>query len=139
MNLPIDSAHVIEHGKRLSESLLWSAQRAYFERAGIGAWSTGTVPHYVVTNPALAHAMARVVFGYLRDVGAQADGEPAHIIELGAGSGRFGYMFLKALLELRSRSPWPSLPFRYVMTDLVDRNVAFWQAHPALEPLIAQG
>lgn len=133
---------LLEADTPLSESVLWRAQRAYFQRVGIEAWRDATVPHYVTCNPALAHAMAQVVLGFLRDCdagAAPADGAPFHILELGAGSGRFAFLFLQALVELREGLGWGHVPIRYVMTDFTESNLLFWQAHPSLRPFVSAG
>ena len=54
----------------LSTSRVWDLQRAYYERAGSGAFAE--VPHQIVDNPYVARAFARVVIGFLRD-GGMAD------------------------------------------------------------------
>lgn len=131
---------ILERDQRLSDSMLWRAQRRYFDREGVRSWSTATVPHYVTANPAFAHSIAQVVFGFLRDqASSRATGEPFYIIELGAGSGRFGYLFLRALLDLLAQSTLKDVPIRYVMTDFTESNLAFWRAHPALRPFVSEG
>jgi tetratricopeptide (TPR) repeat protein len=132
---------VIESEQRLSRSVLWKMQRRYFDQTGIDAWKTATVPHYVTNNPVLAHAYATVLLGWLRDVAARAReaGEPATIVELGAGSGRFAFLFLTALADLLRRSPALGVRVRYVMTDFTETNVRFWEAHPALRPFVDDG
>jgi hypothetical protein len=140
-----DELFTLEADQRLSRSLLWQAQRAFFQQRGIEAWRTGAVPHYITNNPALAHAYAEVVLGFLRD-GLDATGlgridpsEPVTIVELGAGSGRFGYLFSKALRELQRHAPHGGAPVRYVMTDVAQTSLDFWRSHPALQPLVKQG
>lgn len=134
---------LIESEKRLSESLLWAAQRRFFHRQGVDAWRSGAVPYYVTNNPALARAYAAVALGFLRDLvagGARFDAaEPFTIIELGAGSGRFAFFFLKTFRALLALSPFAGLPLRYVMTDFTETNLAFWRTHEALAPLAAEG
>ncbi|NNB97281.1 tetratricopeptide repeat protein [Corallococcus exiguus] len=137
-----DSLTTLETNKPFSESVLWRAQRSYFERVGIDAWRDATVPHYVTCNPALAHAMAQVVLGFLRDCDAgesRAGSEPFHVLELGAGSGRFAFLFLRALSELREVMGWSHVPIRYVMSDFTESNLRFWRAHPALRPFVSAG
>src|SRR5690242_11625574 len=102
----------VETRQRLSRSILWKLQRSYFHRAGIEAWRGAAVPHYVTNNPALAHAYAEVFLGFLRDARAELDpAEPVTIVELGAGSGRFAYLFLKAFTDLLRRSPLAGIRF----------------------------
>lgn len=134
---------LIESEVRLSQSQLWAAQRRYFLRQGIEAWRSGTVPHYVTNNPALARAYAEVALGVLRDQvagGARFDAaEPFTVIELGAGSGRFAFLFLAAFRDLLALSPLAALPWRYVMTDVVPANLEFWHRHEALAPWYEAG
>ena len=105
----------LEEPKPLSQSVLWSLQRAYFERAGIAAWSAGAVPMWVTSNPFIAAAYARVVRAFLHDWeagpgGSALDpGQPVYVVELGAGSGRFAYHFLRRLTDATSSDapgPW---------------------------------
>jgi len=127
---------VVEREQRLSRSRLWDLQRRYFEREGVAAWSTNTVPHYVTNNPALAHAYARVALGFARDLGP---GVPLTFVELGGGSGRFAFLFLRAFLRLCRGSALADLRVRYVLTDFTAKNVAFWREHEAFRPLVAEG
>lgn len=121
--------------RRLSESPLWSAQRRYYERAGIAAWQSASVPHHVTNNVALATAYARVVLGFLHDTASR---EPLQIVELGAGPGRFAFLFLRAFEALGGFAPG-AVPVRYVMTDVAEATIAFWRRHPALAPFLRSG
>jgi len=122
---------------------LWTRQRRYFEVRGPDAWRQGDVPHYVTSNPAMAEAYAALVRGFLADrraLGAAPNGEePLHIIELGAGSGRFAYHFLRAIERRRHLlgEAWP--PLRYVLTDVSAPILEGWAAHPWLRPFIEAG
>src|SRR5262245_28113728 len=117
-------AFLVEGPKRLSQSLLWKLLRRYFEEAGIEAWRA--VPHHVTNSPALAHAHAQVFLGFLRDCQSgsrpASDREPVTVVELGAGSGRFAYLFLRAFSAMRRRSAAASRRFRYVLTDFTETN-----------------
>lgn len=132
----------LEHKRRLSESVLWKLQRNYFERQGIEAWSSGTVPHHITSSPFIADAYARVVMGFLRDAssGAPLDHrQPVYIVELGSGSGRFAYSFLKKFLSLYRNSVLEDIPVKYVMTDFTTSNLEYWRMHPWLRPFIKEG
>src|SRR6185295_12197231 len=94
----------LEENQRLSRSLLWRLQRNYFEQRGIEAWSSGAVPHHITSSPFIADAYARVVMGFLRDWSTLDHSQPVHIVELGSGSGRFAYSFLKKFLDLQRNS-----------------------------------
>jgi tetratricopeptide (TPR) repeat protein len=133
-----ESGHVVEAGRRLSESMLWHLQRDLYDMQGIHAWSRGNVPQSITTSPYIARAYARIAVGYLRDLASQLDrSEPVYIVELGAGSGRFGYRFVKHLSRLLQRSSLRDIPFTYVMTDISPALMDFWQNHPSLQPLVA--
>jgi hypothetical protein len=134
----------LETACRLSRSVLWRLQRRFYERRGIAAWSEGVVPHHVTCNPSLARAYVRVVLGFVRDWRDRLDpSQPLHVIELGAGSGRLAFHFLRQLephLEPRTAGPAGRGPsVRYVMTDLAEPNLAAWRAHPQLVPWLDAG
>ncbi len=141
-----DRLFVLEQGQRLSDSLLWSLQRSFFEQQGVDAWRLGIVPHYVTSNPFIAETYARLVFAFLQDCPASAEVEAAtgspdpdhrvYIIELGSGSGRFAYRFLKKFLEISSEPVLKKFQFTYVMTDYARANLDFWQNHPSLKPYL---
>jgi hypothetical protein len=122
----------------LSESIIWRLHEEYFASAGIGAWATGAVPHVVTTGPILALSYARIVEGFVADCrdgcfGPVDPGQPLFVVELGAGSGRFGFQFLKAL------RPEAVEPFRvvYVLTDRVESNVRFWAENGKFDEFVA--
>jgi tetratricopeptide (TPR) repeat protein len=147
-----DSAGVIlEERKRLSQSILWKLQRNFFSQKGVDAWRKGTVPHYVTSNPFIAGAYAKVILGFMRDCCAAAGtrqgqasvlldpGQPLNIVELGSGPGRFAHHFLKKFRHVHANSVLRHLPFRFIMTDIAERNLEFWQTHPSLKPLAESG
>ena len=142
---------VLDEGKPLSRCILWKLQRNFFQGQGIEAWRQGTVPHYITSNPFIANAYAKVVFGFIRDctavTGDSADdsflpldpSQPIYIIELGSGSGRFAYHFLRKFLGIYRHSILKDVPFTYVMTDFTERNIDFWRKHQSLTPLVEEG
>lgn len=138
---------LLEEDQPLSRSLLWRLQREFFESRGIAAWSDGIVPSFITSNAWMAEAYAEVALGWLRDAAASGGGaapavdpqEPLYLVELGSGSGRFGYLFATRLLELLDESSLPQLDVRYVFADAAEGNLAFLRAHPSLAPLVAAG
>mgnify|MGYP002826865013 CR=1 FL=1 len=133
----------LEPSTRLSESVVWDIQRRYFEHAGQDAWSKGVVPHYVTTNAYVAKSYARVIAAYVEDLKAMT-GEggglpegPIHVVEMGAGSGRLGFLLSHELALLSRDRELP--PFRVVLTDFTDTNVDAWLAHPDLADAFAEG
>ena len=124
--------------RRLSESPLWDHQRRFYTGTAAGIWGTATVPHGITGNPRIANTYARLALSFLQAVrGAPADGDETavpHVVELGGGSGRFAYLFVRQLRELA-----PGLRFRYVVTDFSPERVATWAAHPSYGPLVEAG
>lgn len=127
--------------QRLSESILWQLQRTYFETNGIEAWRAGVVPHHITSSPFIADAYAKIVLAFLR----QSDGinpashQPLYIVELGSGSARFAYVFLKKFLARKANSVQKEIPIKYVMTDFTDSIVAYWRTQPWLRPFVESG
>ncbi len=131
---------VIERGRRLSESVLWGLQRDLYNQRGIASWSHGNVPQTITTTPYIARAFARIVLGHVRDISDQLDpAQPIYIVELGAGSGRFAYRFIKQLSRLLQHSSLAHRSFKYIMTDVAPSLVEFWQSHSRLQPLAEEG
>ena len=96
------TGYIIAEKQPFSQSLLWEWQQHYFAEMGVEAWRQGEVPHYVTSNPTMANSYAEIVFALWRDqqrLGQpdKASDEPLYLCELGAGSGRFAFHFLKRL------------------------------------------
>ena len=122
---------------------MWNVQRAFFEQSDIDAWRQGIVPRYVTSNAFIAGAYATVVLGFLRGgLAGRVSLEhkhPVYIMELGAGSGRFAFHFMRQFLGILRRSTLKDIPVKYVMTDFAERTLDFWQDHPSLKPFVEQG
>ncbi|MEM6456360.1 MAG: tetratricopeptide repeat protein [Acidobacteriota bacterium] len=118
--------------------------RAYYEQQGVEAWRKGIVPHYITSNPFIAQSYARQIVGLIRDLvrdGWSPDkgDAPLHVVELGAGSGRFSFLLLRAIEERLELLALPRTCVRYVATDLVDKNVAYMREHPQFVPFFDDG
>lgn len=132
----------LDRDRRLSESIIWKLQRAYYERQGPAAWATGTVPSYVTSNPAVARAYADLLFGWLRDWHRSGEldlSQPVNVVELGSGAGKFGFLLAKRFFSLHRESRLAAVPVRLVLTDLAGANVDFWRQHPKLAPFVSEG
>ena len=131
---------ILESNQPLSQSLLWQLQRNYFAQQGVNAWKHGAVPHYITSNPFIANAYAKVVFGFLRDWQSSLNpNHPIYILELGAGCGRFAYHFLKKFWSFFPHSTLKHLSVKYVLTDFSESNLHHWRTHPFLQPYFQQG
>lgn len=125
---------------RFSEAPIWELQRTYYEEQGIAAWQSEEVPQYITSNRVIAIAYAEMIFGFLQDRARQGHlSEPVTILELGAGSGRLAFQVIKELCDLRDYAGIPLPSFRYVMSDLASKNLAYWQQHSSLRTYVEQG
>src|SRR6185503_16508084 len=123
---------------KLSECDLWHQQAAYFREKGVQAWN-GQVPFQITSNPAIADAYSHLLFRLIAQTRAQRGDAPLHVMELGAGSGRFSFLLLRQLDRLVDEFGKPGDDFVYIMSDLAEGNVAFWESHEALRPFALKG
>lgn len=120
---------IIEEGLPFSESLLWKLQLNAYKHSGPRAWK-------ITNNPYIARAYAWQAIAAIRDWGSQLDPQsPLYILEVGAGAGRFSYLFLKELKKLLPVEQKICL----VISDNVDNYLQFWLKHPKLKPFIEDG
>lgn len=137
--------HVLEKDKPLSESLLWELQLRAYRQFGLSAWTEKGVPSYLTSHPLTAAAYAKIVVGYLKDCLAQSsslsikEDAPFYLFDLGAGSGRFAYLFLRELLPALKQTFRNRIKICYVLTDVVADNLAFCQKHPYFHSWIEEG
>lgn len=145
MRRPVKQSTILEENKRLSESVLWDMQSSAYCQFGPEAWSHKGVPSYVTSNPFTVREYVEVVVGYIRDCLSPDAAtpinlnEPIYIFDLGAGTGRFADLFLKTLTEYLNLPALKDVKLCYVMTDIAEKNIAFWQTHPSLRPYIEFG
>lgn len=131
----------LESRQAFSRSMIWEAQRSYYDSSGIDAW-TGDVPCYITTNPFIAHHYASTVAAFITDWLQQNpdhQSKPFYCVEIGAGHGQFGFYFLKQIQQIFATHGIEKPPICYVMTDFTASNIEFWQQHKALQPFIEQG
>jgi tetratricopeptide (TPR) repeat protein len=131
----------IEQHKRFSQSALWRMQRDYFDKEGINAW-VNQVPFYITSNPYIAACYAKIVLAFIRDwvkAHPASKNQPFYFMELGTGSGRFSYYFIKTLIELMAAMQLQDIKFCYIMSDFTKHNIKYWETHPALKPYIEKG
>lgn len=141
-NISENSGVILEAEKPLSQSILWKLQTDFYANQGPEAWIKGIVPQYITTNPYIANLYAKTVFGYFRDIASSKDFDKntiIYIMELAAGVGRFTYTFLKRFLHIVENSSLKGLKFKYIVTDLAERNATYWQNHSFLKPYFESG
>ncbi|MDF2804480.1 MAG: repeat-containing protein [Anaerocolumna sp.] len=133
---------ILEANKPLSQSMIWKLQADFYANQGPEAWSKGIVPQYITTNPYIGNLYAKTVFGYCRDIVSSKDFDKSttiYIMELAAGVGRFTYTFLKRFINILENSTLKGLKFKYIITDLAERNVTYWLNHSYLKPYFDSG
>ena len=137
---------VVGASERFSTSVLWKLMREFYARKGVDAWADGVVPFFITSNAHIARAYAKTVLGYLADLCSKGEldtSKPVYVVELGAGSGKFSFLLVKAILErdaqVAAAARGAALDIRYVMTDFTNASFDFWASHPALEPFVSSG
>lgn len=133
---------ILEEDKPLSQSMIWKLQSNFYANQGPEAWIKGIVPQYITTNPYIANLYAKTVFAYCRDIAASKDFDEnttIYIMELAAGVGRFTYTFLKRFTNILENSSLKDIKFKYIITDLAERNVTYWLNHSYLKTYFEDG
>ncbi len=130
----------IQEKTPFSESLIWQINKDFYHQNGISAWSDSVVPHQITNSSTAATAYAELIFAFLKDL--ESNLEPnriVYILELGAGHGRLCYNILRRLNELIVDSDGYSTKYCYVLSDIVEDNLAFYNNHPKLQEYFSQG
>ena len=113
---------ILEHETRISESVMWDFLRNYHEQRGIQAWADNDIPYYFTNNYRLAFNYASMVLSFIQEWIAkhpEADlSQPFTIIEIGTGSGRFAYTFLRTLEKLQEENPL-AIKIKYIMIESI--------------------
>lgn len=136
--------YFLERNQRLSQSLLWALQKKAYLSFGPEAWFSKQVPFYLTSHPLIARQYAQIVLAFFRDclrlqsVLHTDFSAPFYIMDLGAGTGRFAYLFLIFLKEMLTNLKLP-YRIRYVMTDIAEANIQFWKKHPRFQELLSEG
>ena len=137
----------LENGLPLSRSLIWARQREFYVRRGLGAWTGDRVPQFITNNPFIAEIYANIVAQFVRDCMEHAAPgskplsaqNPMRVLELGAGPGKFAYLFLCHLAPLLRDLGIPAQTLRYVMTDCSAAVVESWRSNPYLSEFLKSG
>jgi tetratricopeptide (TPR) repeat protein len=145
--IPLDPEPVVlERDVPLSQSLIWRLQREFYVQRGLRAWTEDMVPNFLTNNPFIAEIYARIVFAFLCDCIESGPGDwrssaecPLRILELGAGAGKFAYLFLRNLTSLlRTKGIAPSA-VRYCITDCSESVVQSWRTNSYLAEFVECG
>lgn len=131
----------------LSESLIWRLQREAYAERGLKTWTEDLVPQFITNNPFIAEIYARIVSGFLCDcvehrrgkAEALSEQKPLRVLELGAGCGKFSFLFLKNLEERLQSKDISLRTVRYCMTDYSGELVQAWQSNRFLTGFAERG
>jgi hypothetical protein len=138
---------LLEKDVPISGSLIWQWQRDSYAQRGLKSWTEDMVPQFITNNPFFAEIYARIVFSFICDCIALGDKDsrspsarnPLRILELGAGPGRFAFLFLRQLEGiLRSKDISPDL-VRYCMSDSSGSLLEAWRANELLSEFFDRG
>ena len=135
---------VLESGVALSRSLIWGMQRQFYAERGLSAWTADQVPSYITNNPFIAEIYAEIIAAFIEDC-LSHDGngtpteKPLHVVELGAGTGKFSWLLLRRLTALlEERNTRPGL-LRYCMTESAESQVIAWRDNSYLAEFVDRG
>src|SRR5258708_5991310 len=137
---------VLESDVPLSQSLIWRLQREFYIQRGLRAWIEDMVPNFLTNNPFIAEIYARIVFAFLGDCIESGPPEsrpspqgPLRIVELGAGPGKFAYLFLRNLTALLRTKNIAPCAVRYCITDCSESVVQSWRTNSYLAEFVECG
>lgn len=137
MTISNPDPRLIEPPVRLSQSKLWKIQENYFTQMGVNAWKE-EVPFYISSNAFIGWHYANIVFEFMKDVHEHTPSkEPFYMLELGCGTGKFSFYFLRALNTLMAEAH-QAFKFVYVLTDVSDRNLEFCSKNESFKPFLEQ-
>lgn len=127
---------LLQDSHRMSESIMWDLQFEAYSQFGPKAWTQHGVPFYLTSNPYIARQYANIAYRYLLELGDRLNRqEPVYLFDLGAGTGRFAFLFLKHFLSLVKNE----FQIKYVMTEISQETIASWQEHPLFQEWIQKG
>jgi len=130
----------IETARPFAESLIWQLNRDYYQKTGVEAWRAGTVPHHLTSNSMVGKTYADLIFAFLRDLADQGQHhDKVYLLELGAGHGRLAFHILRHLEVFTAQAGMQLPPYCYVLSDIVEDNLQFFQQHPQFQPYFADG
>lgn len=138
---------VLEKDVPLSSSVIWRLQRDFYAQRGLKAWNEDLVPSYITNNPFIAEIYAGIVAAFLQDCMSHPRRDssplsrefPLRILELGAGTGKFSYLFLRKLTALLQNNNVPLHLLRYCMTDTSEGLLAEWRENAYLKEFVSDG
>ena len=135
-----DDYYEIESITPFSKSLIWQLNRDYYQDRGVAAWSEDAVPHNMTSNSKVGKIYAELILAFLTDLSSKGKTEETvYILELGAGHGRLAFHILKHLEKLEPVLGIKLPPYCYIVSDIVEKNLTFFQDHPQFQEYFEKG
>ncbi len=130
----------IESAKPFSESLIWQLNQDFYKNKGMDIWRYGEVPHNITSSSMVGKTYAEIVFAFLKDLAAKGQNKSTvYILELGAGHGRLAFHVLKHLEQLAEKVNLDLPPYCYVLSDIAQENLTFFEEHPQFKSYHKKG
>src|SRR5215467_2117733 len=122
----------LEKDVQLSQSLIWRRQRDFYAQRGLKAWTDDNIPSFITSNPFFTEMYAEIVASFFDDCAATESlpsslANPLRILELGAGTGKFSYLFLRHLSALLRERGFADSSVHYCMTDCSESLLQAWR------------
>ena len=136
---------LLEREVALSQSLIWSRQREFYQQRGLRAWTEDRIPNFVTSNPFIADIYAHMVAAFLADcLGGASHAPPSaenpvRILELGAGTGKFACLFLRRVTALLAANNIAPEMVHYCMSDCSPGLIESWKQNRYLAEFVARG
>jgi len=94
----------------------------------------------MTSNALVGKTYAELILGFLKDLAMKGQTkDTVYILELGAGHGRLAFHILKHLEKVQQLITEDLPPFCYVISDIVEENLNFFQTHPQFQPYLEKG
>ena len=98
------------------------------------------VPRHLTSNSLVGKTYAELIFAFMKDTIINGHAaEKIYILELGAGHGQLAFHILKHLERLKNHDPQTLSPYCYVLSDIVEENLKFFQNHTQFLPYFKKG
>lgn len=144
---PPPTSFVLETAVPLSQSIIWRLQAEMYAQRGLKAWTEDSIPSYITNNPFIADLYASLVFAFYCDCVSQRTADssplstthPLRILELGAGTGKFAYLFIRRLRALFNANGLDADSIRYCLSDCSEPLLESWRANRLMAELVNLG
>ncbi len=126
---------LVELPVRLSTSKIWQIQRNYFASMGIRAFKE-EVPFYISSNAFIGQRYANLVLNYIKDwlaLNPSHQTETFYLLEVGSGTGKFSFYFLKSFKRLLAENNLADIKFCYVISDITEKCITFCQENESFK------